>query len=296
MLLCVCGIIVSNVKGYSQSVIYNWDFNAADSAVHTPSYIVSGGGAATYNYWCAYTDYAVGSSVNLKAGDYAGSSIRFRNPADSATFVMPTTGYKNITFSYAEQRTNSGALTNMVWYSNDGTHFMPTSTVDLVDSSTYTIDSTDHVTDSTTAGAGWELRTFSFSADTLTNNNAHFSVTIVFVGGPDSTSGNNRFDNVTLKGTAISTPPSGISGITTSSETTYVLFPNPVANSLEVTANVTDQKSFIIYNIMGQKVTQGESDGKSFTINTADLVTGMYYINIRENATGNVSTMKFVKQ
>ena len=56
------------------------------------------------------------------------------------------------------------------------------------------------------------------------------------------------------------------------------------------------QKSFIVYNVMGQKIIQGVNDGKSFTINTSDLVTGMYYLNIRENETGNVTTMKFVKQ
>jgi len=283
---------MGNLKSDAQStVIYYWDFNAADSAVHSPFYTVAGAGSATYNYICAYTDYTGGSSVNVKSGDIAGECIRFRDPADSVIFLMPTTGYQNIRFSYAEQRTGSGSAQNIISYTTDGTHFVPT--IDPTDGSTYGVDSTDAVVDTV---IGWQLLSYTFAADTLTKNNSHFAVKIVFVGVDTSSAGNDRFDNVTLAGDPLGTAPSGISTVVSNSGVSYSLFPNPVTNVLSVNASLNSQKSFAVYNVMGQKVAQGENDGKSFTINTADFAGGMYYLNITEIATGNATTLKFVKQ
>ena len=290
-LLCIGAVMASNLKSDAQStIIYYWDFNAADSAIHAPFYTAAGAGSATYNYICAYTDYTSGSSVNVMSGDIAGDCIRFRDPADSVTFLMPTTGFHDIQFSYSEQRTGSGSMTNTVLYSTDGTHFIPT--IDPTDSSTYTVDSTDATVDTV---IGWQLKTYSFSADTLTNNNSHFAIRIIFLGVDTATSGNDRFDNVSLKQNPSGTSPSGVTAVVANAGN-YTLYPNPATNTLTVTTTNDDQKSFAIYNVMGQKVSDGVNNGKSFTVNTANFVTGMYYINISDNATGNVTALKFVKQ
>jgi len=300
LLFCMVAMVAFNTHSNAQSTIYLWDFNAADTTV-PPSYTAPGAGSASFDYWCAYIDYTTGSFVNLQPGDYVGSCIRFRNPADSVTFIMPSTHYKNLKFSYAEQRTGSGASTNMVLYTRDGVNFIPTSAVDVIDSSTYTVDSTDALTD-TAAATGWEFHTFSFAADTLTNNNPHFAITIVFVGVSGATSGNDRFDNVVLKGdttSAASTDTTvannGVKQIA-NVPTVYTLYPNPAGNTLDITADMDGDKTIVITDMVGQKVYSSAETGKHFTVNTAYLNPGYYFISIRENTTGAVNTMKFIKQ
>jgi Secretion system C-terminal sorting domain len=289
ILLCVGSLFAINTLTQAQStLIYDWNFNAADSSAHAPSYTVSGGGAATYEYWCSYTDFTTGSAINKQMGDAAGNCIRFRNPSDSVTFFMPTTGYKNIQFSYAEQRTNSGSAHNQVLFSTDGVNFVPTATVDAVDSSLYTIDSTDAVSGDTTE---WELHTFNFTASTASNNNAHFAVTIVFVGGPDSSSGNDRFDNVTLSGTA-----NGSTAVASvAAADNYKLYPNPVSDELTIEAAEVGKRIVSLYDMIGNKIYETSGDDKTLQISTSKLVAGNYILSIVDD-NGTVKTMRFVKQ
>ncbi len=296
VLLSLVAIIAINIKGSAQAtLIYNWDFNGgmADSAGGIPSYKVAGSGAANYKYLGAYIDFTNGSSLNIQTGDYAGNAIRFRNPADSVIFWMPTTGYKNIKFAYAEQRTTSGSKHNTVYYTTDGTHFVPASNGDAANATTYPVDSVNNVTDSV---IGWQTSTYTFSLDTNTKENAHFGIAIAFVEGPDSTSGNNRFDNVTLKGDLTGTTPPSVVSSVTASNNNYMLFPNPVANILEISSNTAEERVFTIYNAVGQKIAEGENNQATFTVNTSGMAAGVYFLNICENKNGAISTMKFVKQ
>jgi len=290
-LLSIVIVLFLNNQSKAQSLIYYWNFNGVDSSIHTPDYTVSGGGSATYAYWCAYTDYnSPGAHANVQLGDSAGSCIRFRNPSDSVVFFMPTTGYGNVTFSYAEQRTGSGASTNTIDYSTDGVHFKPSSFADVVDSSTYTVDSTDAIEDSI---IGWQFKTFSFAADTTTNNNAHFAISIVFNGVSTASSGNDRFDNVALLGAPLSAL--GISN-TTVTQPSYILFPNPATTHVDITAGIDGNKSLTVTNMIGQVVYKGIADDRLVSINTATLHAGVYFITIQENTTGSVTTLKFIKQ
>ena len=293
---CIAALAAINTRSHAQgTVIYNWDFNGMDSSVHTPSYTASGAGSASYQYWASYTDFTTGTPLNLKSGDYPGSCIRFRNPSDSVIFHVPTTGYHHIQFSYAEQRTNSGSQSNSVMFTTDGTHYQSATIADpaIADSANYTVDSLDVVVD-TTSNISWELHTFTFTADTAAiNNNPNFAIAIVFNDGPTLTSGNDRFDNITLKGDLLGTSSSA-SVASVGNTTSYELYPNPVSGSLAIHTATAAQRAVIITNMLGQKVYEGAEKDAEFSVNTSSLISGNYLITIRENS--NVETMRFVKQ
>ena len=293
---CVAALACINTSSRAQgTVIYNWDFNGMDSSVHAPSYTATGAGSAGYQYWAAYTDFTTGTPLNLKSGDYPGSCIRFRNPSDSVIFNVPTTGYHHIQFSYAEQRTGSGSQSNSVMFTTDGTHYQSASVADpaIADSANYTVDSIDVVVD-TTSNVSWELHTFTFTADTAAiNNNPNFAIAIVFNDGPTGTSGNDRFDNITLKGDLLGTS-SSTSVASVGNTTSYELYPNPVSGSLAIHTTTAAQRTVIITNMLGQKVYEGTEKDAEFSVNTTALISGNYLVTIRDNS--DVQTMRFVKQ
>lgn len=176
---------VSNVINTAgDSLIYFWDFNVEDSADHSPAFS-AGSAAAAFHYHSAYIDYTTGSGVNLRTGFDTGSSLRVRNPSDSVIFAMPTTGYKNVVMQFAEQRSNSGPSINAISYTTDGVNYINTAISSV---STYTVDT------------AFGLHAFNFTSDPSTNNNSKFAVKIVFTNNNTSTSGNDRFDNVSLEG------------------------------------------------------------------------------------------------
>ncbi len=289
---CVAALAGINTSSRAQAtVIYNWDFNGMDSSIHSPSYTAPGAGSAGYQYWAAYTDFTTGTSLNVMTGDTAGSCIRFRNPSDSVIFHMPTTGYHHIQFSYAEQRTGSGSQSNSIMFTTDGTHYQSATIADpaVADSANYTVDSVALI-----PGVSWELHTFTFTADTAAiNNNPNFAIAIVFNDGPTGTSGNDRFDNITLKGDLLGTS-SSTSVASVANATSYELYPNPVSGSLAIRTATAAQRTVIITNMLGQKVYESTEKDAEFSVNTASLISGNYLITIRDNS--NVETMRFVKK
>jgi hypothetical protein len=282
--ISIGAMCVFNTHSHAQAtLVYYWDFNNMDSSARSPHYSAPGTSGAHYEYHCSYIDYnSPGDTfLNIQMGDTAGACLKARNPSDSLVFFMPTTYFQNIHLSYAEQRTTNGAQTNSVHYTVDGIHFIPSSVADAVDSSTYT-----------TILNTWTLYTFNFSSDALTKNNPNFAVSIVFSNGNTNTSGNNRFDNVALKGDVIP----GLSVLNQSTEVpTYQLYPNPVLNVLNINTSLDGEKSIAIYNVVGQKVYEGTEQTQQSSINTSAFNAGVYYINIRENSTGATTTMKFIK-
>jgi len=285
ILLSISSAVLFTTNCFGQAtLIYYWDFNHI-TATDTLNPVYSAPSlSAHFNYYCAYVDTLAGggSTINLQLGDTAGSCLRFRNPSDSVVFHMPTTYFQNIQFSYAVERTNNGDKNNTVKYSVDGVHFVSTSTVDLVDSSFYT-----NYFDS------FVLHTFNFAADPLTKNNANFAISITFTNGGSDTSGNDRFDNVALKGDVVP----GLSVLNQQSAApTYRLYPNPASNEININASTDDDKSVVVYNVLGQKVYDASATGSRLSINTSGLANGLYYVRIEEKATGMVTTIKFTKQ
>ena len=173
------------VTSASDTVMYYWSFNGQDSSKRAPDFGVNAG--ATFKYYASYIDFTNGSTINL-LGPIAdtGQCLRVRNPSDSLIFVMPTTGFDSIVMQYAEEAssTTSGSTINDISYTTDGVHYV---TKALMGNS-YTV------------GTVFALYAFDFSTDPDVNNNPKFAVKIVFANNNTGSSGNDRFDNVTLQG------------------------------------------------------------------------------------------------
>lgn len=170
----------------TDTLIYYWNFNKGDSSVRTPDFSKIGAGAY-FSYNCAYIDYTNGSKLNLLGITDSGQCLRVRNPSTDLIFYMPTTGYDSVVFIYAEEAssTKSGSTINSISYTVDGQTFTTPTTMGT---NPYNVDTT------------FTLQTFNFSSDPAVNNNPKFAVKISFVNNNTGTSGNDRFDNVSLSG------------------------------------------------------------------------------------------------
>ncbi len=166
----------------SDTLMYFWNFNNADSSNHAPDVAVNTG--AKFSYYSAYIDYIDGSVLNLQAGADSGMALRVRNPSDSLVFHMPTTGFDSVTFSFAERRSNSGPPLNTITYTVDGVNYINTA----IGSNSYSVDTL------------FAKYNYILSSDPQINNNPKFAIKIQFTSGNTGTSGNDRFDNVCLKG------------------------------------------------------------------------------------------------
>jgi hypothetical protein len=72
-------------------------------------------------------------------------------------------------------------------------------------------------------------------------------------------------------------------------ETSVNVYPNPVKDVLTIAAD--NVKQVVMYNSLGQVVKTVDADEDNVQINVSDLQSGMYFVNIIDNA-GNVTTNK----
>ena len=194
------GVVTPPVSTAGDTLLYYWNFNNVDSAqMLIANWAVNTGYSLVYS-GAYYDSVRYGSNVNgvgtdsiYNSADTTNAALRLRNPA-TGPFIMslPTTGYKNIVLKYAEARTNKGSATNVVSYTTDGSNYINTA---ISAYATVAIDSVDGTNK-------YELISFDFSTDTSVNNNPNFKVKIVFSDSSKTlnTSGNDRFDNITLYG------------------------------------------------------------------------------------------------
>lgn len=214
-----------------------------------------------------------GSLINLHMGELPGKSARVRNPSDGRTveFLVPTTGYKDIKFAYAVQRTNNGQLANNLAYSLDGINF----TQNGMTVTTFPV-STE-----------FSLVSLNFTGIPGVNNNAKFKVRVTFQGNTSGESGNNRFDNVTVKGTPINLS-------VTENSTAYQVFPNPFTDNVTIiSANLMERLEVV--DLMGKKVWQMESvAAEEASIDLSGLSDGIYMLRIHSDM--GVITHKLVKE
>jgi predicted extracellular nuclease len=125
------------------------------------------------------------------------------NKTSGVQFTVPTTGFKDIQVSFDLRHSNTAANTVVFQYSPDGVNF------------------TDSLTFKATAGDTFFTRNVDLTAITALNNNANTTFRILSAFDPPDTgtqyvaanslstyspSGTMRYDNVTISGTAISTP------------------------------------------------------------------------------------------
>ncbi len=214
-----------------------------------------------------------GSVLNLHLNTLAGKSARVRNPSTDRTLVfdLPTTGYKDIKFAYAIERTDQGQLSNQISYSLDGI------TYTQADLSQTSFDVTQD----------FVVVEIDFTAITGVNNNANFKIQIGFTGNTTGDSGNNRFDNITLKGTEINlSAPSQIAA-------NYQVFPNPFKSNVQIISSF-QMTELTIYDMVGKNIMRKSVDNTTdASIDLSALNNGVYLLKIK-TAEGFI-THKLVK-
>lgn len=263
-------------------------------STNTADGILDNGNPGSYIY-----DY---SNSNDSAG--GNNFVRARNPGDSCElqFFIPTTGYKNIQMQFAlSSSSTKGENYGIFSYSTNGiggpwnklTKAMDTFNI----SGVYRPDTLQLENSVINAGGGsnWYPVQLNFSSDPNVNNNANFVLKIRLAGVNSFTltSGNARFDNFAFWGTA--TSGTGIDDIN-GQVAGYNVYPNPASNQVNiVSTKYTGAKEITIYNMVGQVVSQTQSQGvQTTTINTSALNAGVYFVEIKELSTGNKYTTKLV--
>lgn len=175
-------------------VVHYWNFNSLPSGTLTavqPDASLVTGAAITYDgEGAGYMDaFDPGYDTNAQNGDVAGQGLRARNPSDTRTlrFALPTTGFRNIVLRFATARTGSGATQQSYAYTLDGVN--------------YTSDGLVLAGFTTKEDPTNDLVVLDFSGIAGANDNPNFRFAITFSGDTAAgTSGNNRFDNVTVEG------------------------------------------------------------------------------------------------
>lgn len=189
-------IFEKDVSG-SEKVIDYWHFNNlpqdetltsinADSTLTGNAVITYEGTGAGY---MDASDPGEGTDINTHYNQPAGTALRARNPSDTKYLLIktPTTGYKDIKLAYAATRTAKGAEYQRLYYTTDGTTWILKQ------------DSIQPPEPETI----FNLENFDFTADKNVNNNPLFAIKILFFGSQASgSSGNDRFDNITVSGVA----------------------------------------------------------------------------------------------
>lgn len=264
-----------------EQALYYWHFNSmpiTDVVSIAPDFNLIAGTTPLMTYTGTGTSNMdsndTGSTINLHFSEQAGKCARVRNPSDnrSLVFNLPTTGYRDIKFAYAVLRTNSGQLTNNVSYSLDGVNYVTTGLIQTVFN----------------VGTDFSFVEINFSSVAAVDNNPNFKVKITFVGNTTGDSGNNRFDNITLKGTVINL------SLPTQSLTTHQVFPNPFTGNVQVITS--DQISELtIYDMVGKQIWQKKDvNATAETIDLGVLNVGVYLLKIK--TTSGVITHKLIKQ
>ena len=148
----------------------------------------------------AYMDNLAGDTINQRQG-YAGccsitnNGVRTRNPSDNMQFLwyVPTDKYQNIVIKYETQSssTASGQHRQIFSYSVDSAANFSTLGLPV------SYDS---------AGLAWGKVVLNLSSMPQVNNNRKLVFRILFSAPNTGTSGNNRFDNITVEGDTMIIP------------------------------------------------------------------------------------------
>ncbi|TXK52187.1 T9SS type A sorting domain-containing protein [Pontibacter qinzhouensis] len=184
-------LMVLQQTASAQTLLHYWSFNnSADQAALLAPTSATVSGAAIRHVAGGISAIQVTSNTgqgfdaeNLNARDNneAGTHLRFNDPIGGALeFSLPTAGFKDVVVKYATRRSGSGAGTQLINYSTDGTTFQRLTTLAPADGNP-------------------TLQTLDFTDLVAVNDNPDFKIRISFEQGSGGTVGNNRFDNVTLE-------------------------------------------------------------------------------------------------
>jgi hypothetical protein len=80
---------------------------------------------------------------------------------------------------------------------------------------------------------------------------------------------------------------------TNASGNTILIYPNPAENYVTIEFNPNEKENTIhIFNALGQEVFAEISKDRSETINTSELQSGIYYVNVNNTSFGQLTIVK----
>ena len=254
-----------------KDLLYYWHFNELETQGSDVKYIYADyqlpedANARMYyeGYGARDMDvFSEGSNQNLQFIEEAGRAVRVRNPSlnRSLLFNLSSTGYQDLVFSYAVQRSQQGMLEHHVYYSTDGFHFIQ----DEMEQTIFTV------------GDEYEMMTVDFSHIRSVNNNPDFHIRIEFSGNTSQSDGNNRFDNITLKGVGYIP-----TDIWSSSLPEITVYPNPSRDRFHIYAD-EEINSIWVYDVRGNLLIHKEGAASQEVV--ADLSgysPGLYFLNVK---------------
>ncbi len=303
--LLVATVFMASGAFAQSKLIHYWHFNNGTFKMYTDTihgvpadystisvnkaqilYAKMTGTSTAYNtyidtFQAATSDY---DTVNARMGMIAGNALRPRNPSDSMDllFYIPSNHYKNLRLTYGTQSSSvaNGPKRQIFSYSVDSGATWRTTGLSMASDSAWLV---------------FHKTSITFGTDTTVNNNGKLVFRVRFSGNNTGTSGNNRFDNVTLEGDTV-TASGGTNAVAQVNNNAIAVYPNPVNNVLEITSAFADTKTIVIVDATGKTVYTGTANETAFSVNVAALKSGLYMVTVRENATGFTSSSKFIKQ
>ncbi|MCX7696877.1 MAG: lamin tail domain-containing protein [Bacteroidales bacterium] len=185
-----------------QQTLASWYFDGLPASPNTPVVIAAEGGIQQ-GVATIYLNGTQGSSSWVQATElnsFSGTTLNDDRPTPNASqalalvgnsangksfvIVFSTTGKNNIQLSYVVRATSTGFSSHLFEYSVDGINFISIGTITITRDGTFRLYSLD------------------FSSITAMNNQPTVYLRVT-VNGATSASGNNRLDNILIKGTPI---------------------------------------------------------------------------------------------
>ena len=246
-------------------LIHHWHFNNLptenlESIISDYSQTTDAGTLTYPGFGIGYMDMVTeGSSLNSREVE-ASLALRVRNPSDTRAVELKvsTTGYKNVVLKYATNRTNSGAEFQNIYYRSSTNDDWVLFKQGIAINTIYQIVEVD------------------FSNIQAANNNPNFEVRIAFSGSNISgTSGNNRFDNITLEGHAKTT-----NLVADQSQPKILIFPNPATDKFMVKSDVII-KQLQLRNLQGNIILDQSIDAYYATIDISKMMGGLYIVTVQ---------------
>ena len=170
----------------NEILVHYWNFNNTDALLETTSSLISAQTIVTELQNDAEVTSGTGQNFageNARGGDPAGAHLRVNNPIGATiTIPLPTTGFSDVVVKFETRRSGSGADTQNITYTINGSDFVALQTLTVTEVPT--------------------VITLDFSEVTGVADNADFAIRITFddTNDPKNMAGNNRFDNITLEG------------------------------------------------------------------------------------------------
>jgi len=200
-LLLLAAILLSGVS-WGQATLGGWTFagtsgNApatlnADCGVFSSGATLYADGSNGSDAWLAAARQYFGGNANASApcsvttatGAYSLINSSNAQNGKAIVFKLPTTGYEDIVLTYDTRGTASGFTTQAWSYSTDGTTFTSATSITGTNSTSFSSQTIDLIN------------------ITALDNKTAIYIKLTVSGATSTTGGNNRLDNINIKGTS----------------------------------------------------------------------------------------------